>query len=459
MKRLVICFDGTWNRLDAPHSTNVVITAESVLPIASDGTAQVIFYDEGVGTGEGETLRGGLFGAGMVANLGDAYRFLIFNHTPGDQIYLFGFSRGAYTARSFGGMLAVCGLLQRSDAARVTEAIDRYQNQGSDPARYKADMMAFRARYSPHLCVSDDEDAWRCANLGHQPGQSSRLQVDYLGVWDTVGSLGIPARYKLLGFLNRMHAFHDTSLSPFTRSARHAVAIDERRKDFQPTLWDNLAALNARADARADADDAPYQQRWFPGVHGAVGGGGERRGLSDQALDWILDGARRVGLELDGAANSRIFELAPDYRDHLQNSLPPETRGIGSRIMGLLPEADRPTGPQQLHEVSVSARRRWVDSPANLKDGTLYRPATLANVASILDGLDPQALGLGMRDSVDIQALHSVAKGETLGAIALRHYGDASKNRHIFAANMDTLEHPDRIYVGQSLRIPRLKQD
>jgi len=100
MKRLVFCFDGTWNRLDAPHSTNVVITAESVLPIASDGVSQAIFYDEGVGTRKGEKLTGGLFGEGIVDNLSDAYRFLIFNHTPGDEIYIFGFSRGAYTARS-----------------------------------------------------------------------------------------------------------------------------------------------------------------------------------------------------------------------------------------------------------------------------------------------------------------------------------------------------------------------
>jgi uncharacterized protein (DUF2235 family) len=112
MKRLVICFDGTWNRLDAPHSTNVVITAESVVPFARDDVAQVIFYDEGVGTGKWEHFRGGIFGIGLVQNLADAYRFLIFNYTPGDQIYIFGFSRGAFTARSFAGMLSNCAILR-----------------------------------------------------------------------------------------------------------------------------------------------------------------------------------------------------------------------------------------------------------------------------------------------------------------------------------------------------------
>lgn len=455
MKRLIICFDGTWNRLDAPHSTNVVITAESVLPIAHDGTAQVIFYDEGIGTRKGETLRGGLFGAGMVENLGDAYRFLIFNHTPGDQIYVFGFSRGAYTARSFAGMLSVCGLLRRSDASKVTEAIERYQRRTSAPA-YAADMMAFRSKYSPDLCVSDDDEAWRRANVpGFEPGPNCRLQIDYLGVWDTVGSLGVPARYKLLNFINKKHEFHDTRLSTFIKSARHAVAIDERRRDFQPTLWDNIAELNEQVGAKADADHAPYQQRWFPGVHGAVGGGGERRGLSDQTLDWVLDGARKLGLEFDGAPHSRIFELAPDYRDHLQNSPPPESPGIIDRIMKLMPEVDRTPGPHQLYEVSLSARRRWLEKPESLKDKSAYRPATLGNISAALSSADPKALGVGVDPTVDLIAVHQVAAGDTLSAIAMRYYDDHTKAADIFAANLDKLENPDRIYVGQSLRIPR----
>lgn len=457
MKRLIICFDGTWNRLDAPHATNVVITAESVLPIASDGRAQVIFYDEGIGTRKGETYSGGLFGVGMVENLGDAYRFLIFNHTPGDQIYIFGFSRGAYTARSFAGMLSVCGLLRRSDASKVTEAIERYQARTGDSAAYAEDMRLFRSKYSPHLCVSDQDEAWRCTNVaGYQLGESHRLQVDYLGVWDTVGSLGVPARYKPLNFLNKKHGFHDTRLSTFIKSARHAVAIDERRRDFQPTLWDNIAELNEAAGAKANADDAPYQQRWFPGVHGAVGGGGERRGLSDQTLDWVLDGARKVGLEFDGAEHTPIFKLAPDYRDHMQNSPPPENPGIIDRIMNMMPEVDRVPGPHHLHEVSISARRRWLEKPENLMDNAAYRPPTLANVSAILSNQDPTALGVGLETNMVLLTLHQVVPGDSLNAIALKHYNDHTKAADIFAANLDKLEHPDRIYVGQSLRIPHL---
>jgi uncharacterized protein (DUF2235 family) len=456
MKRLVFCFDGSWNRLDAPFSTNVVITAESVLPIALDGTAQVIFYDEGVGTRKGEKLSGGMFGHGIVENLGDAYRFLIFNHTPGDEIYIFGFSRGAYTARSFAGLLSTCGILRRSNAARVTDAILLYQQRNAQDRTFVDEMMVFRCDNSPHVCVSDEEDRWRCENVpGYTLGSAPRLRVTYLGVWDTVGALGVPTRYKLLNFLDRKYEFHDTSLSPLVKSGRHAVAIDERRKDFVPTLWDNVAAMNMAAGFPVAAVDAPYQQKWFPGVHGSVGGGGERRGLSDRALDWILDGARHQGLELDAADHSRIFELAPDYKDYLANSPPPEKPGLIDRMMSLMPHADRLPGPRELYEVSVSAQQRWLESPPNLRDNAKYRPPTLANVAPSLNALDPTDLGVGVPPSVaDPFTLYLVKRGDTLSGIALSLYQDSEQWRTIFAANRGKLEDPNRIYVGQSLRVP-----
>jgi uncharacterized protein (DUF2235 family) len=438
MKRLVFCFDGSWNRLDAPFSTNVVITAESVLPIAvSDGTNQAIFYDEGVGTRKGEKLSGGMFGHGIVENLGDAYRFLIFNHTPGDEIYIFGFSRGAYTARSFAGLLSACGILRRGDAAKVTDAILLYQQRKPQDATFDEKMMAFRRDYSPHVCVSDEEDRWRAQNVpGYTLGSAPRLRITYLGVWDTVGALGVPARYKLLNFLDKKYEFHDTSLSSFVQSGRHAVAIDERRKDFFPTLWDNVAAMNKAAGFATDAYDAPYQQKWFPGVHGSVGGGGERRGLSDRALDWILDGARHQGLELDATDHSRIYELKPDHKDYLANSPPPPKPSIIDKMMSLMPHADRVPGPQQLYEVSISAQQRWLETASNLKDNIQYRPPTLAAVAPMLDALDPKKLGIGDALGPDEPfTLYQVKRDDTLSSIAFTYYQDANKWPVIFAAN------------------------
>jgi hypothetical protein len=159
MKRLIFCFDGTWNRLDARYSTNVVITAESIIPITSEAkpVSQFIYYDEGVGTERLEKILGGVFGVGILKNLGNAYRFLIFNYTAGDEIYVFGFSRGAYTARSFVGLLRNCGILSRSRAARVTEAIERYKKRDATTASSE-DMNFFRRDNSPDVCVSEEED-------------------------------------------------------------------------------------------------------------------------------------------------------------------------------------------------------------------------------------------------------------------------------------------------------------
>lgn len=299
MKRLVFCFDGTWNKIDAEFSTNVVITAESVLPLSRERVAQLIYYDEGVGTSRFDRIRGGVLGNGLVQNLAEAYRFLIFNYTSGDEIYIFGFSRGAYTARSFAGLLSTCAIPLRMHAGRVEDAIDKYKSR-NDTENFRNEILAFRREMSPNVCVSDMEVDWRKSNLPNfKPEEASVLSIKYLGVWDTVGALGIPASFEILSWANRKHRFHDTNLSAFVKSARHAVAIDERRRDFAPTLWTNLDELNKASGFSGKLDEAPYQQVWFPGTHSSVGGGGERRGLSDQALDWVLDGARIAGLELD----------------------------------------------------------------------------------------------------------------------------------------------------------------
>jgi uncharacterized protein (DUF2235 family) len=174
MKRLVICFDGTWNRLDAPYPTNVLFTAEGVLPVAADGTVQVVYYDEGVGTDEGELLTGGIFGVGLLRNLSDAYRFIIFNYAPGDEIHIFGFSRGAYTARSLAGLLANSGLVSRRHAGRANEAIARYRKREASQ-HFQEAMLAFRSECSPELCVSEDEDDWR--GRGHRQRGWPRRQM------------------------------------------------------------------------------------------------------------------------------------------------------------------------------------------------------------------------------------------------------------------------------------------
>lgn len=452
MKRLIFCFDGSWNRLDAPHPTNVLLTAENVLPMAGDGAAQVTFYDEGVGSEDGEALVGGMFGAGLVRNLGDGYRFLIFNYAPGDEIYVFGFSRGAYTARSFVGLLGICGILDRHAARRSDEAISLYKKRSAEPS-YAAAMMRFRAQNSTRICVSEEEDRWRSLNIeGYEPGDAPLLKIKYLAVWDTVGALGIPRYMVMANAINRQHQFHDVRLSSMVDYARHAVAIDEQRVDFEPTLWDNLDQLNAARGAAPEDADAPYQQVWFPGGHGSVGGGGERRGLSDAALDWIWDGARLAGLDLDCSANSYLHRLAGSHREYLANRAVQAGFNAVSFVLNHLPRADRAPGPVHLHEVSAIARRRWKDTGEHLPEALVYRPVTLQGLAAALDGLPD----LGDEPEIAGFSLYIVKRGDTLKSIAEAIYGDGMAAGMILAANANKLTDENGLHPGQALRLPEL---
>lgn len=453
MKRLVFCFDGSWNRLDTPHPTNVVLTAESVLPVAGDGVTQVTFYDEGVGSGEGEAFAGGVFGAGLVKNLDDGYRFLIFNYAPGDDIYVFGFSRGAYTARSFVGLLNTCGILHRQHARRAQQAIALYKRRNKSEA-FQAEVLQFRADYSYQISVSAEEENWRAEHVaGYEAGARPLLSVKYLGVWDTVGSLGIPRYIVMADAINRMHQFHDVSLSRIVEHARHAVAIDEHKVDFAPALWENLDELNRLRGYEPDRLDAPYQQVWFPGVHGSVGGGGERRGLSDQALDWIWDGARFAGLDLDASPGSHLYHLSPSHAEALNNR--PTGFNPISMILDRLPQADRNPGPMQLHEVSAIAMRRWQERPENLPEANPYRPGTLQSLA---DKLETPFVEDG--DATDVGpefTIYIVRPGDTLERIARRAYGSAKRANIILAANRYKL-HGRSIHPGQALRLPRRRE-
>ncbi|WP_339929548.1 DUF2235 domain-containing protein [uncultured Brevundimonas sp.] len=449
MKRLVFCFDGTWNRLEAPFPTNVVITAESVDPLDGDH-AQLIYYDEGVGTSFLQSLAGGVFGVGMVANLAQAYRFLIFNFSPGDEIYVFGFSRGAYTARSFVGLLRNCGILRRAEAARASEAIELYKSRRDSTHSDSDAMRQWRLDFTSQVVVSDDELAWRRARQPETDVEEvPLLKITYLGVWDTVGSLGIPFRYRWwFDPANRRHAFHDTRVTDFVNSARHAVALDERRRDFQPTLWESADALNKTVGVDPDDELAPYQQKWFPGTHGSVGGGGPERGLSDQALDWVLSGARRRGLKLDSTSTSRIYSLNPSHLVPVDN-VPPGFSFMGW-IMGLFPSDRR--GPRALYEVSLSARRRYLESAEALPERCAYRPGALKAVAADLDALDPAEVGLGQPYS-GLYSLYEVRARDALGKLAKRFYGDAQQWPSLYRANPQ-IEDANRIYPGWILKIP-----
>ncbi len=247
-KRLIVCLDGTWNTPDdKKNATNVVKIMRAIRSADDAGTKQVVFYDKGVGTGGPiDRVRGGAFGGGLGDNVKDGYRFLANNYEPDDEIYLFGFSRGAFTARCLAGFIGACGLLNKHSMGRLPAAWEHYRTRNRQPGG-----MQDIARHTevPIRCV---------------------------GVWDTVGALGVPV--ERLKWMNRgKFAFFDTTLGPRIDCALHALAIDEQRGPFAPTLWQTPAR-----------DDQVVEQVWFAGVHSNIGGSYDDPGLSDIALDWMI---------------------------------------------------------------------------------------------------------------------------------------------------------------------------
>ncbi|SFI49930.1 DUF2235 domain-containing protein [Jannaschia pohangensis] len=356
MKRIVILCDGTWNRPESDHPTNVVRLGQALMPVDSDDIPQVPLYIEGVGTGRRGVTRfsrgvdrvlGGALGLGLMDNMVEAYRHLVFLHEPGDEVFVFGFSRGAFTARSLVGFIRFSGLLARSDLASLPEAVARYTERRFETAERRQRRNAeWRAIHSPHL-MTDPDDADVYAEFGADLAEPFRLA--YLGVWDTVGALGVPGHLTAAPIFNKRYSFHDTDLSPMVRAARHAVALDERRKAFRPTLWTNLAELNAGRPER------PYREEYFAGDHGSVGGGGDITGLSAMTLDWLMEGARELGLSFDGLAESRLraeFDPIAPLHNHSKPS-----GGTFAQLMRRFGASRDPV--PDLTAVSIPARTRW----------------------------------------------------------------------------------------------------
>ncbi|MEP0322144.1 DUF2235 domain-containing protein [Bauldia litoralis] len=382
-KRLVICCDGTWNRLDAAHPTNVVRFAESVSPIARNGVPQIVWYDDGVGSGNTTVGRnldrwlGGAFGAGLMTKVEQAYRFLMFNYDPGDEIFILGFSRGAYTARSLAGLIRNCGIVERSRARRIHEAITLYRQRDKDAHPDAEKSCALRADVCPDIFLSGADLTWRSKNVpGFDREHPVPLRIAYLGVWDTVGALGLPNYYWISGLFNSWYRFHDAVLSSSVRSARQALALDEHRRAFEPSPWENLDLLNEASTA--EGRGIRFRQVWFPGDHSSVGGGWKEEGLSSEAFLWLIDGAVECGLEFRGHSIAAA-RAAADHRAPLTGA-----RRKRLSLMNFMSRRPR-AGPQIVADVSESARKRWQEPANALPEKELYRPQSLSAVADVLD--------------------------------------------------------------------------
>lgn len=372
MKRLLCFFDGTWNVPDGRSDvTNVVKLARVALGTAPDGIAQVSRYVAGIGTDPGDSDRQAFFegaiGVGLDLRIVEGFRFLAERYEPGDEIYLFGFSRGAFQARSLASLIALTGLPGKADLSEIQACWNYYQRRISSP---------------------DSKALARLRDIA-VPG----VRIRCLGVWDTVGNLGIPLAREI--GLDTDLSFHDLDLPPIVDVALHALAIDEPRGPFSPSLW-------TRPRGAPASKHQLIEQVWFPGSHANIGGGYPDSALSDVALHWMAD---RV-MATTGAAFDLVQLAKTTSPDPLGLAVAPTSdiiyrvsrllpfvrlirqhkQGIGPwrrTILGTFRTNALPPGLETIGEdVHPSAAKRY-GHRVKLKRGALltrpvYRPRTLA---------------------------------------------------------------------------------
>lgn len=317
VKRLVICCDGTWqasNHATQEIPSNVAKISHAISKTYVDknnqAAPQIVYYDAGVATaGVLDKALAGYFGSGLDENVCEAYNFLANNYNPGDEVFFFGFSRGAYTARATAGLVARVGICQDIQMPRFWEMYNVYKSKdfatpieqttwgkyNKEIAEKREEDMEERDwltitpgddQIAPYKVRKGDGDSF--LSYCHKP-----VNIKVVGVFDTVGSLGYPEnRFVDVSKWNKPYAFHNTDLHPEIENAFHALALDERRKPFGPTMW-NMPESN---------DRTTLIQCWFPGVHVNIGGGsedglkreskGDLETMANTTFAWMVDRCR-----------------------------------------------------------------------------------------------------------------------------------------------------------------------
>ncbi|KAL9101545.1 MAG: hypothetical protein Q9163_003200 [Psora crenata] len=312
VKRLILCCDGTW--LDSqsslmqgklPIPSNVTRISQAIKSVSSNGIPQIVFYQAGVGSRGGILNRvvGGATAQGLSENIRSGYSFLANNYTQGDEIFLFGFSRGAFTVRSIAGLIGGVGLLTKDGLPYLAEVFSDWLHR-LDPGYVAANPnLPF-----PNKPSASDPRYKKLLRKNHL----SRLDVPIkvVGVWDTVGSLGIPRigwleTLRLQTRSTREYLFYDTKLNDNIVNAFQALALDEHRAAFSPAVWE-----------KPPGNDTNLRQVWFPGVHSNIGGGYADQGQANITLAWMM------------AQVQSFIDFKPDYildqydmtLDHYENT-------------------------------------------------------------------------------------------------------------------------------------------
>jgi uncharacterized protein (DUF2235 family) len=378
-RRLALFLDGTWNKED--DNTNVWRLRSLFSPVSSDGREQRAYYSTGLGTKYGEQAKGGMFGSGIDTAITSAYEWLIENYESNDEIFIFGFSRGSYTARSLSGFVSKCGLLQRGAPLGVNQLWERYRRRGAKTIR---ELLAGESNYDDEFRF---EENW-------VKKYSRPVDIKFIGVFDTVGALGVPfAMYRY--FRGQAYPFLNTGLRQNNEYAFHAMAIDEHRKAFRPTLWTNEGAITAKPRPIERTE-----QRWFVGAHATnVGGGCFNDQLAQLPLKWLEGNAEKLGLAFrdsfapeEHAAAGLISDSFTDFMwgwYRLFKFGIPYHRGIG------VPPKNEGEGVTTINEtIDSSIFDRW-----RAETDIAYRPRGLLSWAK-MKNVDPANL-VGSRRADD----------------------------------------------------------
>jgi|SRR5215472_4009228 len=381
-KKIVFCADGTWNNPYEDETsehpadpTNVYklflclagsLSHDSLLnsdeqekELTENGqTRQIAKYIHGVGDSRNpiNKLLGGVFGAGVISRIVRGYTFISRNCEPGADIVIIGFSRGAYTTRALAGLIASQGLL----ASPITEDKERAYRCGAQAwYRYRKTAMVNPSSLAHLAEIVSDLPAFVSSGSLQEGDLTAIDRIASVAVWDTVGAMGFP---DYVGKGNRVDAFKfvDTQLSRKVVNGFHAVALDERRNDFKPTLWDPSSNV---------------LQQLFPGAHADVGGGyptaNEESGLSDGALKWMMENLTQVGLIFSSSPpcpiNPNPQGTAHKPWAHAPWNLPGISLGPRSFPAGMVQD---PSVAARIAAVSV------VSDPG--EDPKPYRPANLS---------------------------------------------------------------------------------
>ena len=358
-KRLALFFDGTWN---TPEDSTRVHAAHT---LTAENSNQKKVYFRGLGTSKGQAFTGGIFAKGLGENVREGYQWLVDTYEDGDEVFIFGFSRGSFTATSVLGMIMRFGLLRSGATLTTDEIFNRYEKWDKHPRLY-----ALRFDQNNGQTDFSEEDQ---ALLD----QSRRIKIKMLGIWDSVATIGFPIG-NISRFSRNALKFHNPRPSSLYENVFHALAVDEHRKGFRPTLFHDYIhhteTTEQILESRAKLETR-IEQRWFCGVHGDVGGGDNVQ-VSNAPYGWILSHAKDLGLELNGAIpvtlNLPSVPINDSYKKFLKGLYPILRLGRRyQRKIGARPKRKKEDLIEPIHEtIDKSVFERWKVDPN-------YRPKNL----------------------------------------------------------------------------------